>query len=227
MCIGLAKNTGKMAQRQIQRESDKNKDTEYSIYVPSLGLNIGKKRNLLDVEWNDQQLYLHTLGLRIPTLYENAEFLRYLYENSDNPEYKQIFDDITKQRNPYRAENFDAYFETVKEKKYISYHIFDSQGRIQKVTEPLEKCLMQNRLPGIDLEEYLLNHTHQGLPKINIKKGRVFYRCPEDCTVARFGAGPKGTDLFCVYPRYSDNELGVRAVAQADKTHLNKFSFIT
>ncbi len=199
-----------------QKQPTTKTDTPDFIYVPSLDLYVGKNRICYNRDWNDQQQRLHSNNQRMPTLHEGAEFLLHLYSHLDNPEYIKIFDDMTGKRDPIRGENFDAHFEKKENNWYITYHEFNSSGKIKEVTEELDDLsLMSHRTPGIYLGHYIKNHTHQGLPKRYAKIGSLYYWSPADGAVARFRASSVWAGLGCGRdPDGSSAWLGVRAVVR-------------
>ena len=155
-----------------------------------------------------------------------ADFLAYLkggrvYDGSgsrvDSGKITAILDDILTVRSPYRAEWLDAKFSkggipVVRETWNITYHKIKSDGTLEKVTEPLQECLRDNKLPGIDLDYWLGHATQQGLPPKNNSSGNVYYWHPKDGAVARFGADSGRARLFCYGdPTFSNAGLGVRA----------------
>lgn len=145
---------------------------------------------------------------------EFIEFLKYTKEN-----YKEIYNEITEVRNPWRAEWLDADFKVKGKDLYINYnHILDSNGNlIPKNSEILDKnTLMKDK--GISLEDYLnKNQTSQGLPSKEVKSGDLYYWYPEsdNNSVARFDADSDRADLYCGWdPSDGYSYLGVRAVKQ-------------
>ena len=79
---------------------------------------------------------------------------------------------------------------------------------------------MQNKLPGIDLEHWINNHTKQGLPLENNPEGSLWYRAPmkDNNSVARFDADSGGAGLICDRdPTNSNASLGVRFVRSASR----------
>ena len=124
----------------------------------------------------------------------------------------EVLDDITKVREPYRGEHLDGLFSRKDEKLQITYHKFNSDGRLESVTELLdEDTLIEDRTPGISLEDWINNPTFQGLPRKNVKSGSLYYWCPKENFVARFGANSGGADLSCDEdPSDSSSSLGVR-----------------
>ena len=128
--------------------------------------------------------------------------------------------DITEVKSPWRAEWYDAKFELkksgkgilAKSKMYISYHQFQN-GNLVKVEEPVEECLMSDKTPGISLDDWLDNANEYGLPKPDVKDGKLYYWYPRDEKVAMFYADSDWADLNCDGdPSYRGSNLGVRAV---------------
>ena len=96
---------------------------------------------------------------------------------------------------------------------YVSYHTFDSKGKIVQKSEKLENYLAENKTPGIDLESWLANPTKHGLPKPDCKKGSLYYWNPVNGYVARFNADSVRALLNCNWsPGNCDAGLGVRYV---------------
>jgi|SRR3989344_3089288 len=156
-------------------------------------------------------------------LYQGMQGKIKVYNNSgkqiDSKFLKNVFEDIVKIKNPWRAEFLDADFKVKEGKLHINYnHVLDSTGNlIPKNSEVLDKeTLMQDKLPGINLEDYLTRkHTIQGLPNKNISSGDLYYWYPrsDNSSVARFDAYGNGADLNCYRnPSDAGSDFGVRAV---------------
>ena len=141
------------------------------IYVPTIKLYVAKEKSLHGKDWNQTQEKLHEQNLKMPTPYEFAEFLKYLTnEYQDKKEASKILDEILTVRHSWRGEWLDAKFTKMDKKWVIDYHKFDS-GNIASVGETLDKnTLLEYKTPGINLEEYIQNHTVQGLPLKDISK---------------------------------------------------------
>ena len=141
----------------------------------------------------------------MPTIPEFIEFLKYTKDNAQD-----IYEDITAERSPWRAEWLDAYFEQRSDGLYILTNNKTKSEKLGKDT------LLNNRKSEIDLKGWLNNPTKQGLPNHHAKEGSLLYWCPEeDGRVARFYAGPDRIDLKCDrYPQYPSSALGVRAVRE-------------
>ena len=146
----------------------------------------------------------------MPTIPEFIEFLKYTKDNAQD-----IYEDITAERSPWRAEWLDAYFEQRSDGLYILTNNKTKSERLDDYTLLFDR-LPGNRISGTDLEDWLNNPTKQGLPNHHAKEGSLLYWCPEeDGRVARFYAGPDRIDLKCDrYPQYPSSALGVRAVRE-------------
>jgi hypothetical protein len=195
----------KKRRKKVSRE-----DREGFIYVPSIDLYFAKERSLLGKNWNETHFELDKQGMKMPSIYEFKEFLRYLLENP-NEEYTRIFNDITEVKSPWRAEWLDAKFD---EKKIYFNHGIVNGKLIAGNSETLDReTLMKDKLPGIGLEYWLKNSTKQGWPKKNCDEGSLWYWYPRDGAVAGFGADEDSTYLICSRnPANSYGPLGVRAV---------------
>ena len=183
------------------------------IYVPTINLYVAREKSFLGENWFDCHKGLLGENNRMLTIPEFVEFLKYTKVN-----HKDIYDDITEVKSPWRSEWLDADFKVKGEQLYVNYdHTLDSSGNlIPKNSEVLiGDSLMTNKTPGISLEDYLDNHTSQGLPKSDIKDGKLYYYAPMkgNESVARFSANSGRAFLSCRGdPSYTDSDLGVRAV---------------
>ena len=129
-------------------------------------------------------------------------------------------------RNYWRVEWLDACFSAQGETTKVTYHTIRGDGILEQVTEPLEDCLMNDKTPGIDLDDWLKKATYQGFPDKKTgsgspdKKtgsGSLYYWYPRDERVAGFGASSVGAGLGCDGdprnsgdPQNSYSTLGVR-----------------
>ena len=165
-------------------------------------------------------------GSLMLTIRQYADFLLHLkagrvYDGSgarvDSGKITAILDDILTVRSPYRAEWLDAKFgkggiPVVRETWNITYHKIKSDGTLEKVTEPLQECLRDDKTPGIDLDYWLGHATQQGLPPKNNSSGSLYYWHPRDGVVAWFSVGSGWAGLYCnCYPAFSISGLGVRS----------------
>ena len=146
------------------------------IYVPSVDLYFTKERALLNQNGYDPHKKLHEQNLRMPTIPEFVEFLKYLRANPTD-ENTSIYDEITEGRNPWRAEHLDAKFYAKGDESWVaSNHIVDSNSNVvAQENERLEGHLIQDKRPGISLEHWLNNPTKQGLPPASARQGGLGY----------------------------------------------------
>ena len=195
------------------------------IYVPSTNCYLAKQRTHLGADWYNTHKTLHQENLLMPTILQFIASINYLKQNpnetqdASQSEIARILDDILTVRDPWRAEWLDAKFENKDKKLYINYnHRTDLNGNlVPQNSEPLEECLMEDKLPGINLDSLLINHTSQGLPKPNVSNGSLYYYHPRENCVARFRAGSGRADLYCGSgPGVSDASLGVFSVCEAN-----------
>lgn len=193
-------------------------DPKY-IFVPKLKLEVAKARTLQGRDCNAQQADLHSGNERMCTIPEFREFINYLRTGySNKQEAQQILDEIYKVAGNWRSEYLDGKFEKDGKNWLVNYHKFNPQGLIEQVREPLAPCLMENKIPGISLDDWLANATPQGLPLPNVNSGDLYYWAPVNGAVAWFGACSDGALLDCVWdPTYTSPSLGVRAVRRQRK----------
>src|SRR3990167_9083270 len=188
---------------------------------------IAKERSMQSNKWQEAQDDIKAEGKFMPTIRQYADFLNLLksgnaYDGKGHAiaksELDSILDEILELRNPYRVEHLDASFSKQGEQFYIKYHTFNSAGRLEQVTEPLQESLMQDKTPGIDLEDWLQNANEQGLPPPEAREGSLYYWYPKDGRVAGFVAFSGRADLDCDGgPQDSDSALGVRACAAREE----------
>ena len=179
-------------------------------YVPSLNLYVSKQKELHRKNWSDCQSILNERGDRMPTPLEFIEFLKHLRGKQDS-DSREILNEIYEIRDPWRAEWLDGRFEVQNGKK-MNYHEFDNSGRIVEKSVDLSGVLMQDKIPGVDINSWLANNQY-GLPQAGIKSGDLYYWKPRNGTVARFCAYSVGAGLYCGgVPSNRSDGLGVRAV---------------
>jgi len=190
------------------------------IYVPFVDLYFAKERTLFNYTWYDTHRELQAKGLKMPTIPEFVEFLKYLRANP-TAENRSIYGEITEVRDPRRAEWFDANFYAKDDELWVAYnHIVNPKGHVvAQENEKLEGHLMQNKTTGISLEHWLNNPTKQGLPQENSEQGDLGYTHPRAgaarFVVAMFLVGPSRGILNCSRDPYlSSSNLGVFACAE-------------
>lgn len=190
----------------IKNNSINEKDFDY---VPELGFYVAKERKLLRKNWFDSQNELHSKNEKMLTLPEFKEYLKFVRENN-----KEIYDEITKVKSPWRAEWLDADFKTQGKNLIVNYNTFEDGKIVQKSAVLDKDTLMKDKTPGISLENWLEDSTPQGLPSENIKLGDLFYWYPrsDNNSVAWFVAYDDGAFLDCGRgPSDGGGNLGVRA----------------
>ncbi len=179
------------------------------------------------IDWNKSHNLLKELDsfMLNPKLF--TEFLKLLKSgNAFNGNKKQvnsneletILNEIIEVRNPWRAEWLDnKYFKQggilgFGSKLSVTYHKFDSSGKLVQVTEDLDPdTLMETKTWGISLDDWINNPNSQGLPKSNVKDGSLYYLKPIEGKAARFDAVAAWAHLDYVgVPDYSYAVLGVR-----------------
>lgn len=183
------------------RNNSQKQSSDNFIYVPSINLYVAKERTHLNKNWFEAHKEIQANGERMLILPEFIEFLKYCKEN-----HQDIYKEVTKVRNPWRAEWLDADFKVKNKKLYINSEVLD------------KNTLMEDK--QISLEDYLNNnHTSQGLPSKKVKSGNLYYWYPrsDNNSVARFDAYSDGADLDCYgYPSYWSSNFGVRAAKQRE-----------
>ena len=130
----------------------------------------------------------------------------------------QIADEIFAVRAPYRAEWFEDYFTGGKQGNLTlnKNYVLKDGVLTPEYSHDLTTCSMEDRVPGIDLKDWLRNSTAQGFPKKNIKSGKLWYWPPEKDKAVGFYAVPDDASLICDRdPLSTDARLGVRHVREA------------
>lgn len=189
-------------------------DSKEMIYVPEVNLYFARQRTHLNEDWYQTHKSLADEGLRMPTMNEFRFYLKHLRDNSSNPDYRSIFNEITEVRDPWRSQWIDAYFEERKT-GIIPKEIYALTHNKTK-EEKLETCLMQDKIPGISLDSWLNDSTSQGLPKKDINDGSLYFWFPRNGAVARVVTYSDRLSLYCSGgPSDRGPSLGVFAVSGA------------
>ena len=161
--------------------------------------------------------------------FEFSEFLRklssdeQLYNGNGNPINsslkRRVLGDITEGRSPLRSERLGYLFSKKYSKLYVTYHKFDSSGKLIKVTERLDPdTLLTNKTLEISLDDWVNNPNPQGLPKSNVQNGILYFWKPVENKVAWFYADADGANLDCDWdPLFSDAFIGVRVAKILEK----------
>ena len=187
------------------------------IFVPSTGLYMAKERTHQGLNWYQTHEELQKEGLRMPTIYEFKEYLKFLDSGySDRNEGQLILDEIKTVRNPWRSEWLDARFEKSGRKMNIhTMHKYSNGNLVSSKPEVLGKCLMKDKTPGIDFDDWLNNSTKQGLPNSTSAIGELYFWFPRDGAVAWFVAYSGRAVLYCSRdPSCTYPSLGVFACAE-------------
>ena len=179
--------------------------------------------------WHDMHKLLQSDNQFMPTLWESNQFDKLLYDGINEKhskvnyadgtqvpieELKKIFNERYEVRSPWRGECLDARFEQRGDGLYIlSSHIVQQDGSLKPQEEILEDTLMENRTPGINLEEWIRNPNKHGLPKPDISSGSLYYWCPTDERVAGLDADAGRACLCCLRnPSDSLDGFGARKI---------------
>ncbi len=120
---------------------------------------------------------------------------------------KQVYNEITEKRDPWRSEWLDARFATYGGSLGIKYDHRLSGGNLTAgKSEVLEAYVGENS--WIDVTSF----NRQGLPTKKSTTQKLYYWFPVDGSVAGFVAYSGGAGLVCCRnPSYTDGGLGVRA----------------
>ena len=194
-------------------------NTKGLIYVPEINLHFTEERILLGKNWQatkdilkNQEKAMPTQKA-MPTPYQFRAFLKTL---RDSPEHQELYNDITEDRDSWRANWLNARFERRKDGMYMTSEDTLTNGEYQNQILKLNDYLMEDK--QISLDEYLDSTTLHGLPPANIQKvqkGSLHYGHITNGRVAGFGAiwGMAGRGCSRV-PGYSDPAIGVFACTQ-------------
>ena len=217
---GISKSKEQETKTQEQPQAQ---NLEGFIYVPSIELYVAKERSHHNLDWYNTHKTIIPQGLRMPTPRETWELIFYLQDNLDNPELKQVYDDILKktQTNDQHGEWQNAIFTQDKKGRYIQRVTgIDNRGLVLSQKERLEDHLEKDCLAditrssinsqGLCTLESALDSYHQGR--------NIYFSHPTAGAVARFIADSVRVYLICLGdPLDSDSDLGVRLVAQPHK----------
>lgn len=157
------------------------------LKVPSIGLAVSREKVLLRFSQDLEKIKhnLHSNGKKLLNLYEFAEFLKKAKQSDFN-----LYNKITQISFPGGSELFDTRFKLRNGKMWVYYHKFTKDGIIIPDFEILDSdTLMESKYPGISLEDWVENHTKQGLPKKSIREGNMHYWKPKKESFASFGVG--------------------------------------
>jgi len=183
---------------------------ERFVHIPKTGIYFARQRTYDGLSSANTHEELALEEKRMPTVEEFRMALNY-FRLSPNKGLKKLYSEITEVREPLRACHLDAYFRKTESGLWLL-------TRNKTKAEKLENCLMGDKLPGINFDDWLSrkNVTSQGFPKPNISKGDLYYFHPENGSVAWFAAGSAGADFGCCKDSANSGpDLGVFAVVDA------------
>ncbi len=175
--------------------------------------------------WFDTHKLLSAEGKYMPTIRQFVDFVKLLKSGKALNGKGEIMpqdlvvktlEDIFK-LGEYRGRWLDADFKVVNRTLHINYnHSVNAKGEIiYGKSEPLiSSTLMADRKPGIDLMDWIVRATVQGLPPSDVKQGDIWYWYPrrDNNSVAGFSANADRAVLGCDWdPSHSDSRLGVNA----------------
>ena len=169
---------------------------------------VGMEKTHFNKDWYTQHLLLQAEGNQMLSIRQFVDFLTILksgkaYYGSGKKVNSRVIqstlNEIIQVRDPWRSENLDAYFinNASGTLKLNSHHQYDNGILTPKYSLPIGPCLMQDKTPGIDLQDWLTNATEQGLPQSTTKSGKLYYWHPRNGAIARFSAGSDGVVLDC------------------------------
>jgi len=181
----------------LPKESQKGNYSQIDLLVPF-------ERTHLNSRWVDcatPQL-LAKEGGYMPTIRMHVDFLKLIKSRKafdgngrkiSSAILKELYDDVTAVGNPWRAEHLDAKFGN----GVITYHLIEKDGSVRPVTESLGDCLMEDKLPGVDISSWLRTANILGLPTSKTKNGSLYFWTPRENAVAGFGAYSSWAILSC------------------------------
>lgn len=166
---------------------------------------VGFKRLSAVYGWEDTKKLANQENFIIYTLTDFVDLLKLLvngeaFDGNGQEIAKsmlnKILDDIIGQRDPWRAEWIDAYFEVERGEIFITYHRI-KEGKLVEIKEPVKGCLMHNGT--IKLDDWLSNTNDHGLPSYNVKlgDGNITYIRPYHNRVVKFSAYSGCVTLRC------------------------------
>ena len=197
------------------------------IWVPSINLHFAKNRDLNGKTWNQAMDIIYNQGINVkgqraemPTPFEFMSCINYLssgkVDGLSELERQDILNDILK-LGSYRGNWLNARFVKLgKGFKNLGMEkvVFNSVGKRDIITKPLEQCLWQDGWADIN------SGNSQGLLTNEYGSGyeqgkNIYFWYPRETGVARFGAGSDGAGLRCDWGAdFSNPSLGVRLVVR-------------
>jgi hypothetical protein len=188
------------------------------IYVPSIGLYLAKQRTHLRLNWNQTHEELQKENLRMPTIPQFLEYLKFLQNGyQDRSEALTILDDVLKVGN-WRSEWLDAKFDEINGQMVISYNhrIVNNVLKAQNENE----VLLPDYLKEDCWADIFGSANVQGLSTRKLgssyEQGKnAYFWFPRSGRVAWFDADSGRAGLDCNWdPANSYSSLGVFACAE-------------
>lgn len=193
-------------------------DLQGYIFVPSINLYVAKERTYKGLNWYQTHEELQKENLRMPTIPQFIEYLKFLQsQHQDRNEAQTILDEILKIGN-WRAEWLDARFEkSGSDLLYCFNHKIANNQIISRDSQKLEPCLREDCWADI-----FGSANSQGLPNEKLgnsyEQGKnAYFYFPRENFVARFGAYSGRAYLNCYRdPTGTYSSLGVRGCLSAE-----------
>jgi len=207
---------------QFKLHEQKINDNEHILLNENTGALISIDKFHHNKDWNQMHQLLQNNNEYMPNLMDIALLSKLLLERKAKyadgslikpEEQERIFNEMYEVRNPWRAEYIDAKFKKENNNIYILYnHIIQIDNSLKPSNmEKLENTLIQDKTPGINLNEWIMNPNSHGLPRENIQNGTFYYWYPKDSKVAWLYADSVGALLDCIRgSAFSYGVLGVR-----------------
>src|SRR3989344_3269793 len=144
-------------------------DKDDFIYIPEAKLWFAKERTHLSKDFDETHEALKKESSEMPTIEEFRLTLKYMRDSKER-EHNVLYKEITQIKPTWRGNRLDALFEQRPDGIYLL-----TKNRTKE--EKLEDCLMQNKVPGISLDDWIdgKNVTSQGFPSSNVKSGNLNY----------------------------------------------------
>ena len=190
-----------------------------SYSYPEMLVSMDKKH--FNKDWNKAHELLAKEDVYMLTIRQFADFLSLLKSGKafdgngkklDNGKLEAVLNDIIEVREPWRSEWLDAKFEDGN----IIYHTLERKSgsyTLVETKEPLANYIKKDKVPGINLDDWLKKANNHGLPTSKTNKGYMHYWAPTEGTVAGFVADSDWAGLDCGWdPAVTNSSLGVRAV---------------
>lgn len=216
--LDYSNDVGKAAQRLGFSVKNTGKEQDGYRYIgkiqPEQAINLVKELNYVPI---NLRLFVDFLS----EIESGLNGKKSVYNGSGNIISKDrlqiVWDEITGIKRCWRGELFDNLFSKKGKQLYLTYHKIKNDKTLERVTEPVEACLMQDKTPGVDIDYWLRSATKQGLPQKKIPNGSLYFWYPRDKCFAGFDACFGRASLGC--DKHSigrDSSLGVRVAKIID-----------